>query len=265
MDIKKYLASGVLELYVLDRLSDSDRLEVELNAAKFPQIAEELSKIELALEALALELAPDVNPDILEKTLKNIRAKGPDSATSSPAPPAAGSTGLSSFLPWLVAIGALLTSASLLFTTQNTNEELALLEEQYATLQQECDDAATERTQTTNILAALSDPGTQNILLNGTDNAPEKQAVIFYNSTKEQTLFTASNLPTPPTGKQYQLWAIDASGPKSLGVLDLDLDGSAVLPVDFFPDVAAFAITLEDLGGKPEPDLSQLQVIGEVT
>ena len=265
MDIKKYLASGILELYVLGRLSDSDKQDVEQNASQYPEIAQEIDKIEIALEALALDISKDVSPEVLDNVLRKIRDQRSGSGTASPAPPATSGAMLPSWLPWTLALLGIAGAGLLWQSNQTKTEQLSTLQEQFITLQEDCDEAASEQESTNNILATLTDPGTKNIILNGTDNAPEKQAVVFYNTTEERALFTASNLPTPPTGKQYQLWAIDAAGPQSLGVLELDLDGNAILPVDFFPEVAAFAITLEDLGGKPAPDLSQLQVIGEVT
>lgn len=265
MDIKKYLASGLLELYVLGHLSDSDRLDVEQNASEYPEIAREIHKIENALEALALDISVDASPETLEKVLRRIRVQMSNPSTGSPAPPAAHKGSFPSWLPWMLAVIGIIGTGLFWQKNQAKNEQLAALQEQYAILQETCDEATAEQENAKEILATLADPNTQNIILSGTDNAPDKQAVVFYNSAEQRALFTASNLPTPPTGKQYQLWAIDAAGPQSLGVLELDLDGNTVFPVDFLPEVAAFAITLEDLGGKPAPDLTQLQVIGEVT
>lgn len=266
MNIPQYIDSGVLELYVLQRLSPEEQAEVARNAAAHPEIAAEIRQIEQALEELTLTLAPDVSPDVLARTLQTIRNRRTDTGTGSPAPPLAGERGSSTrWLPWGIAVAGIAMAASFWQSHQRNTEQLATLQVAYDELQDNC--AATARQQATdaNILATLADPDTRNIILDGTEIAPDKRAVVFYNTTAAQTLFTASNLPEPPAGKQYQLWAIDAGGPKSLGVLERDLDGAAILSVDFVPEVAAFAITLEDEGGKPAPDLTQLQVIGKVS
>lgn len=263
MDTKQYLESGVLELYVLGQLSDAETKEVAQHAADYPEIAEEINNIELALEELAFTMSADVDPNLLPEVLKKIKGDGPGPGTGSPSPPATG--GSPGWIPWVIAIAGFLGAGWFWQQGQEQGSELSLLQAEYDSLRDACDAAAAEQENTTDILATLTAPGTRNIALDGTENAPDKKAVVFYNPTEERTLFTASNLPAPPSGKQYQLWAIDGDGPKSLGVLDLDLDNSALLAVDHYPGVAAFAITLEDLGGKPQPDLSQLQVIGEVS
>jgi anti-sigma-K factor RskA len=59
-----------------------------------------------------------------------------------------------------------------------------------------------------------------------------------------------------PTGHDYQLWAIRGTTPASLGLLHPDKDGVAVMRVEDAGDPAslsAFAVSLEDAGGSPNP------------
>ncbi|MGW6333868.1 anti-sigma factor [Nocardia rhamnosiphila] len=59
--------------------------------------------------------------------------------------------------------------------------------------------------------------------------------------------------PAPPTGSDYQLWLIDASGtPRSAGVLT-DLPGASDPYVTEFTGSDQLAITLEPDGGSPAP------------
>ena len=69
-------------------------------------------------------------------------------------------------------------------------------------------------------------------------------------------MFYASKLPAPPAGKDYQLWVIAGSTPKSAGVFPVDDKGGAVHVLPEVPDptgVNAFAVTLEPAGGLPQP------------
>ncbi len=61
MDIKEYIASGVLEQYVLGTISDEELLTVDQMAASYPEIKEEILSISYVLEKLAIEnaIAPD--------------------------------------------------------------------------------------------------------------------------------------------------------------------------------------------------------------
>lgn len=264
MNIKQYIASGILELYVLERLEPAQMREVEANALQHPEIRTEIDQIEQILESFAVAAAPEVSPELLDRLLKEA-AKGRKSANSSEKvgkKPTASSS--FSWIPWLLAAAAL---AGLLYAyTQlgDRTEELQDVQQQLELLQADCDQNQEVIRNAQQHLNDLTNPATVGIILAGTDNAPNKQAIVFYNQATNKTLFKAVNLPPPPSGKQYQLWAIDAGGPNDLGVLALDLHGDAILEVNHLPAVAAFAITLEDEGGKPSPDLSTLQVYGDV-
>jgi anti-sigma-K factor RskA len=268
LDIKQYIASGILELYVLERLEPAQMREVEANALQHPEIRAEIDQIEQTLEAFAIAAAPDVSPDMLDRLLEETEgtrapASPPEKTAEAPAAPPATSASFS-WIPWLLAAAAL---AGLLYAyTQlgDRTEELQDLQGQLDILQKDCDESQEILRITQQRLNELTNPATKGIILAGTDNAPDKQAIVFYNPATNKTLFKAVNLPPPPTGKQYQLWAIDADGPKDLGVLALDLNGDVILEVNHLPAVAAFAITLEEEGGKPAPDLSTLQVYGAV-
>ena len=75
------------------------------------------------------------------------------------------------------------------------------------------------------------------------DPATRRAVVIFENFA-------------PPTGRDYQLWAILGAAPSSLGVIKVDESGRAVLRLENVGDPAtlnAFAVSLEPAGGSPNP------------
>lgn len=49
MNIKEYISSGVLELYVLDLLTEDERKEVENHIVDYPEINKEIESLENAL------------------------------------------------------------------------------------------------------------------------------------------------------------------------------------------------------------------------
>ncbi len=276
MDLSAYINSGVLELYVLDRLSPDERREVERYADQYPEVKEEITEIEVALERFALLNGAQAlpSPAVLEQVLPKVRsqissapAATPRQATPSrPAITPASATSPAA-LTWILAAALLLALGGLVYFYLQANhrgESINELEQRFSTLEQECEQERASNVNDQQQLAVLTDIDTRNVILTGSENAPDSRAVVFYNPTSGEALFSAANLPAPPAGKQYQLWAIDAQGPQDLGVLSATLSNDQLLAVRYLPDVAAFAVTLEDEGGKPSPDLSQLQVIGEV-
>ena len=85
--------------------------------------------------------------------------------------------------------------------------------------------------------------------------APVEQARgRVYVSPTRGLLFAAQDLPVLPPNRSYQLWTIVGGKPVSHGVFELDTDGAAQLLAEAAPGMAeAYAVTIEPLGGVPEP------------
>jgi mannose-6-phosphate isomerase-like protein (cupin superfamily) len=66
LNLQPYIDSGILELYALDALPDDEKKGVERMLTTYPQLKEELTAIELALEnyAVSREITP---PNYLEE------------------------------------------------------------------------------------------------------------------------------------------------------------------------------------------------------
>jgi len=71
-------------------------------------------------------------------------------------------------------------------------------------------------------------------------------------------------MPIAPKGKQYQLWAMVDGQPVNAGVFPLDVKVDGTSKMLDIPKAQAFAITLEDEGGKDVPTLSELCVMGGI-
>ena len=52
-DVKAYIESGILELYVLGDVSAEEKLQVEDMAAKYPAVKAEIAEIEKSMELYA--------------------------------------------------------------------------------------------------------------------------------------------------------------------------------------------------------------------
>ena len=269
MDTKRYITSGILELYVLERLEPAEMRKVEAMAAEYPEVREEISQIEFALETIARQLDPKVTPDVLDHVLSELPVSSPSAPPRDDAPKVPAekiSRGvLATFLPWLMVLGGLLGLGYYYQQASQKEAELEELQSKFNILEENCDESRQLLQSTQRFIIDLTNPATQEIILAGSENTPDKSAIVFYNTATKKTLFRAINLPPPPAGKQYQLWAIDADGPKDLGVLAKDLTQDELLEVDFISGAAAFAVSLEEDGGKPAPDLTQIQVIGKIS
>jgi len=113
--------------------------------------------------------------------------------------------------------------------------------------------SALESQRTVLVLAA---PDLARIDLAGQPAAPQASARAFW-SRSRGLVFTASNLPTPPPGRAYQLWVLTTQpAPISAGMLKLDANGRATEMIDTpqdLPRPIAMAVTLEPEAGVPSP------------
>lgn len=108
------------------------------------------------------------------------------------------------------------------------------------------------------------DPAYKTISLIGSGDNNDLTAVVFWNQKTAEVFLSLENLPIAPKGKQYQLWAIVDGQPVDAGLFPIDESTLVVNKMTEIPNAQAFAITLEDQGGKVSPTMSELKVIGNI-
>jgi len=80
-------------------------------------------------------------------------------------------------------------------------------------------------------------------------------AQVLYDPASGRAVVVAERF-VPPGTQAYELWAITAAGPTSLGLVRADASGRAVVRLENVSrggEVAAFAVSLESAGGSPDP------------
>ena len=121
----------------------------------------------------------------------------------------------------------------------------AYLFRQSAKLARERDDLSRERNSLTEEMAAwrrqvddIVSPRTKVITMVG-DETPQANAKVFWD-TKTQTWVTyVSDLPAPPSDKDYQLWYVTKNAKISAAVFRTDEQGRTVLKLTLPPDAFA--------------------------
>lgn len=273
MDINKYIASGILEDYVLGLIPPTEAQAVEKNLLQYPELKVELGKIEDALatyaQAKAKPMPVGLSKQILQ-SIDNLEGNTQSDTANSAAKPAA-SKNTSNTLS--IALGITLLSSllgSFYFYQQQQNLQTQLvtvetqstnLNNQLTTLQLACDQNI-QQLQEEN--AILKNPTYQRIQLNGTPKAQNAIAMVHYNTITDKTYLDIGSLPAAPADKDYQLWAIIDGQPTDMKVIDMVLAANGLLEVAHINNVQAFAVTLETKGGNPSPNLEELYVIGNV-
>jgi anti-sigma-K factor RskA len=277
MNIQAYITSGILELYVLGLASAEEVREVEDLASKHPEIRLEIDAIRQALDNYAIAHRAQPPQDVKAKILDQLsRSPQPAAKTSTTAtkPETRNYTsddgvriGKGNVLPFMLAVAliAALAGAWYFFgKAQTANQDLRQLQAQYDQFKKDCEEKQQQTNQLQEQFIAIRHWSTKAVPMKGTQLSTESFAVVYWNNVKRTSFIDVVNLPTPPTDKQYQLWAIVDGKPTDMGVFELKTDTGAMQAVPFIENPQAFAVTLENKGGSPTPTLDQMYVIGNV-
>jgi len=103
--------------------------------------------------------------------------------------------------------------------------------------------------------SVLTAPSSRTVTLAPTpEGAATLSAELHYDPTSDRAVLVAQGF-AAPSARDYELWAITAAGPTSLGVVHADAKGRALVRLDRIARdgaVAAFAVSLEASGGSPD-------------
>jgi anti-sigma-K factor RskA len=266
MEVDKYIASGILELYVAGLLTEEENLEVHQNATEHTEINNEI----LAIEAAILELTQAVTPDYPKrKGFDDIKTRiGERKETKVVSMPKEEKSNWGAYLGWAA---ALLFGAGLLwFYVQNDQlqNEVQMVEEQNEVLEQQIFEARGSLTDTEELLDELRDRNVTVVALGGQEVSPDSYAKAYWNKEENKVLIDAQGLPEPPDGMVYQVWSLkmDPLTPTSVGLLDdFEEDENKVFTLNNPNESEAFGITLEPAGGSEAPTMEQLYTLGTVS
>jgi hypothetical protein len=252
MDVKAYIESGVLELYVAEALSAPEMREVEALAESYPEIRARIKEIRDTMDLYHQSLS-DSPPQGLKERILEAAAQQPDAGKPLGGTSPGKTLKIGAWSGWVVAGLAVLFSLWCMTRHQRQNEVLFDLQTENQELEQS---VALQQAQ----LEFFQNEDTRTIPLGGTELSPESEVTVLWNQDLQRTYLAISNLPPPPPGKQYQLWSLVGNSPSDAGLVNFQPGGFQEMnPVD---QATAFAITLENEGGSPSPTLSQLYVIG---
>ncbi|MEQ8473359.1 MAG: anti-sigma factor [Marinoscillum sp.] len=258
MTREEILTEGYLAAYITEELSPQDTGEVEQFISSDQEVRREFFNLQKVLELLSFHhsIAPSsvVKRFVMEdkSVMDNLGPAGTERGN-----------GFKLLMAASVIITLLSAFTAIYFWTQwkETDNRLAQLTarnielaESYHTVNQELTDIRQD-------LAVLVSPEFSRIILNGTDNAKNAKAVIYWNPEQEEVYLNSANLASLGTNQQYQLWALIDGVPVDAGVFDAEEGTFQIMKNIAKAD--AFAVTIEQLGGAESPTLSTMQVFGE--
>lgn len=283
---KAYIETGILELYVLGQLNAREQQEVEDMALKFPDIKEEITAIEIAMEKYAVTHAIEPTVGLQQQIFEKITSRNAQQPSAVPA--AAVSEAMGKVVPLyddksastiktlkfaLVACIALLVVSSV--ALYSAHDKLNLANQQIASLSTDREKfAATvsyikdENKDLQEIAAIASDPTWSSVKLAGTKISPQANMMVYWHKKGQHVMVDNTKMALPENDEthQYQLWAIVNGKPVDLGVFDAQTQPKKLLlPMKEVGNAQAFAVTLEKRGGSVSPTMEKMVVLGSVS
>ncbi|WP_367210008.1 anti-sigma factor [Sphingobacterium sp. R2] len=278
MDIKAYISSGIIESYVLGLASEEEVSILNCIRKNNIEVEQAIAEAEIALEELAdnqaIEMPMQLKQNIWNKLVAEnlIPSEGGEvseiqsDSSADPHEVVVMNSNRKAFVKrsyaWAIA-ASLLAAVSIgtnIYLYQREQESVNKLNQTAILF-----DAQQEK------LAILQDkwtlvenPTIKTIPLKGVENKLDYRALVFWDQSSKTVYLSIEHLPPAPKGKQYQLWAMVDGKPVSAGVFPLDVKTDIASRMLDIAKAQAFAITLEDEGGKDVPTLSALCVMGSI-
>jgi anti-sigma-K factor RskA len=256
---QEIISSGILEMYVIGAASVDETAQVEKWSTQYSEIQTEIKSIENAFEAYAFTNAVAPSVSVKASILSSITSTNTNfSATT-------GAKVVSIFpLLKLVAASAILLLVGSVILNVMFYNQYKTANAKYEEGQQQIASLNAHVTDVDKDLSIVQNRYSLPVSLKGLEAAPEAGAKIFWIKNTGEVYVDPTNLPIAPSGKQYQLWAIVDGKPVDGGLINLkERKKYNFQKMKSFGKAQAFAITLENTGGNPQPK-GTMYVMGEI-
>ncbi|MCB0700056.1 MAG: anti-sigma factor [Chitinophagales bacterium] len=277
MNIKEYIESGILEAYALGALSEEERIKVEADLAMYPELVDELSSIEQAMQAFAEShseeppshlqdkiwdaISEQQEPEVEYEAVEEPSTKEIQLPTTTAKQPSMLRAAI-----WAAVLVSVATNFILLSQRNQSREDTKVLTAKVDSLSAEQSEYAAVLKAYNEERAFLANPATVAVKMNSMKDGMAMNGMIFWNKEKKEAYLALNDLPMPPDGKQYQLWVIQDGKPVDMGMIPNTMVAEkGMMKVGrAIASGQAFAISLENEGGSPSPTMEEIHVLGAV-
>lgn len=243
--IQSFLASDLLEKYLLDDTSTEESLRVERYIAMYPEVRKTYDELQENLEVFAKMHARKAPEGLKQLILNRIRNER---------------LGRRKFYRWAIAasIAALVFAGSSIFFW-NQNKELQQEKDFVKTEIKNLEmDMKVQLEDLRNQYIVLNNPNTRKFTVKGNQKARDLKAVTYINPVKKLSYINVSNLPQLPANQCYQMWAEVNGQLVNLGVIKQFENKEKLLALPYSDNNAVGYITIEPEGGNESPTVQNI-------
>ncbi|NND88298.1 MAG: anti-sigma factor [Flavobacteriaceae bacterium] len=243
--------NNLLEQFVLGNLNAEEQVVVERAVMNDPALKKKLHSIEETFEQLAKENAVSPPPIVKEQLFGQIRTK------KSKVIPLADSSVKRIYFYAASAVAACLLLGSFWMYTQwsETTQQLEIVQQTNEQLIEDVNILTTNMDATTDLVAMINSPETEQYILEGNDLAPDAKIISYINHTNKAVVINAKKLPPLSEDEDYQMWA-DVDG--EMIDMGLIIKDTPILAMNYIDSAESLNITIEPAGGSDHPTVSRL-------
>lgn len=273
-NIRTYIESGILELYVLGDLTAEERAAVEAMSKLHPEVKAELEEIERVMTDVSLGLAVQPSSKVKENFFSQIKFEEEDEVTplveKTKVLPLNNSRLNFYKYSFAAALALLVLSIvaiiNLSSSLKDSRQQIAQLQSSNQTFANQVNYLDKKVSTSNQSIKVLTSPDVKMVTLKGTDNSPNSNILIAFNAKEQKVMLdlTSMNMPKNDEEHQYQLWALVDGKPVDLGVFDMQDGEIGLKGMKPIGTAQTFAVTLEPRGGSVNPTLEKLMVIGNI-
>lgn len=262
VNVQEYISSGILEAYALGEVTAAERLQIEQALTQYPEIGEELRKVEETLEKVVFATLVYPRSHVKERIMAKISAERFERKVVALTP----KISLWKYAAAASVTIALVTSYLAFYYRQQWQETTVALTQiiaQNQQMAQEYNVVNQKLDKIQNDLAIIGNASFTKVVMKGTDKDKNALASIYWNSSTKEVYLSIQQLKEISKENQFQLWAIVNGKPVDAGVFNSNFAG--LLRMKNITGATAFAVTIEPRGGKESPSMETMQVLGIVS
>ena len=258
MEIKEYISSGIIEMYVMGLCSSEEKTELEMLRLNHPELQNAILEFEMALEQKMLQNTTVPSSETDEKILRHLYALQTPLISFNAAQ---ATNKIFSGWRYVAAAAILLLAISSYYNFtlfSKTNMQ-----------QQALNKLKVEVKETLPSLPLadyniMKDPAITPVAMYGVGYHTICRCTMFWDKKTGKMYIMIHHLPLSFAGKDYQLWAMVNGKPVSVGIIKDEIRGRFIELPNVPATAAAFIVTLENDGGAAMPTMEETYLSGKI-
>lgn len=252
MNIKEYIASGIIEAYVMGLCSKEEELELESRRSVHPELNDAIILYETELEKKMLQNQTLPSSSVDDRILKTI------DKFSIPALPVQKQSSTTA-LRWM----RIAVAASIVLFVVSAGLNLTLY---YKTsrLKKQVSELSSTNTLPAADYEIMTNPTITPVAMYGVGIHSICRCTMYWDKKTGKAYIMIHHLIRTTESQNYQLWAMVDGKPVSVGIVNDEIRGRFITMENVPANATAFSVTLEKAGGNLTPTMSQEYLHGSI-